>query len=245
MAKKLNQILAIEKQVKTKSYGLLTELHKTTQKHDLTDGFTKTYQPVKDDGTKLPSESKKVQINADDVFKEVAKSLTELFDVTAAKDWANCSAKADVTVDNIVLVKDAPSTYLLFLKKQLTDMEAFISKFVELKPDVNWSVDGASGLNKSDAITTHRTEKLQESIVMYPATPEHPAQTQMITKDVLVGHWTTTYFSGALSKPRKTQLIERVQKLLKAVKEALESANMAQAPDQTIGESFFNYLFAP
>lgn len=242
--KKLNQVLAIEKGIKTKSYAKLSDLHKVTQKHDLTDGFTKTYQPLREDGNKLPSESKKVQVSADDVFKEIGAAFTELFNVTAQKDWANQTAKADLIVDGKVLIKDCPPTYLLFLKKQLTDLETFIGKFVELKPDTNWSVDGASGLNKSDPVTTHRTEKVLEPIVKYAATPEHPAQTEMITRDIIVGHWTTTYFSGALSKTRKTQLSERIQRLLNAVKEALEIANMTSAAESTAGNAFFDYLFA-
>lgn len=242
--RKLNQVLAIEKGIKTKAYSRLSELHKITQKHELTDGFTKTYQPLREDGNRLPGESKKVQIDADAVFKEITGLFVELFNVTAQKDAANQSAKADLIVDGQVLIKDCPPTYLLFLKKQLTDLDAFISKFVELKPDVNWVLDGATGLHKSEPVTTHRTEKVQEAIVKYPATPEHPAQTEMTTRDTIVGHWTTTYFSGALPKIRKNQLVERIQKLLNAVKEALETANMAPAAESTAGNAFFSYLFA-
>lgn len=244
LMKKLNQVLAIEKGVKTKAYARLSELHKTTQKNDLTDGFTKTYQPLREDGNKLPGESKKVQLDADAVFKEITTTFVELFNVTAQKDWANQHARADVVVDGKVLIKDAPPTYLLFLKKQLTDLETFVAKFVELKPDIDWTVDGATGLHKSLPVTTHRTEKVQEPIVKYAATPEHPAQTEMITRDVIVGHWTTTHFSGALSKTRKNQLSDRIQKMLKAVKEALEIANMSTAADSTVGNAFFDYLFA-
>lgn len=244
MTRRLNQVLAIEKGVKTRAYALLSDLHKTTQKHDLTDGFTKTYQPVKEDGAKLPSENKKVQVNSDNVFKEVTKSFIELFDVTATKDWANCTAVADVVVDGKVLLKAAPATYLLFMKKQLTDFEAFIGKFVELKPEIDWSEDPITGLYKSTPVVTHKTEKVQEPLVMHEPTKEHPAQTQLITKDVLAGHWNTIHFSGALPRPRKMELLDRVQKSLKAVKEALEQANQVAAADQTVGTAFFDYLFA-
>lgn len=49
-----------------------------------------------------------------------------LFDVTATKDWANCEARADVTVDGWVLVSAVPVSCLLFLEKRLTDIYAFV-----------------------------------------------------------------------------------------------------------------------
>ena len=41
---KLNQIIAIEKGIKSRVYGDLTELNKAIQKPDLFNGFQKTYQ---------------------------------------------------------------------------------------------------------------------------------------------------------------------------------------------------------
>lgn len=244
MTKRLNQVIAIEKSVKTRAYALLTDLHKTTQKHDLTDGFAKAYQPIKDDGVKLPSENKRAQVSADDVFKQVSKAFIELFDVTATKDYTNCVATADVIIDGKVLMKAAPATYLMFVRKQLTDFEAFVGKFVELKNDIEWNMDSITGLYKSSPVVTHKTEKVQEPLTLHEPTKEHPAQTQLITKDMLVGHWTTVHYSGALPRTRKIELLDRIHKALNAVKEALETANQAVASEQAIGKDFFDYLFA-
>lgn len=244
MTKKLNQVLAIEKSIKTRVYNQITEYHKATQKSDLLEGFQKTYQPLREDAVGQPPQSKNVQFNATEVFKDVQKSLSELFNVTASKDWSNCSAKADIAVDGKTLVTGAPATYLLFLDKQLTDLNTFVSKFSELDPSVDWQVDSAHGLWKSGVIETQRTEKVQEGITLAPPTKEHPAQTQLITKDVVVGKWVSTRFSGAMPKTRKVQLVERIQKLHSAVKEALEEANTATAVEQNTADSIFGYLFA-
>ena len=61
---KLNQIIAIEKGVKARVYGELTELHKAVQKPELFNGFSKTYQKKDDDGEDLPAEKKRVQYAA-------------------------------------------------------------------------------------------------------------------------------------------------------------------------------------
>src|SRR5688572_21367358 len=129
---KLNQILAIEKGIKTRVYAEFTELHQATQKPALMNGFHKAYQARDEDGETYPSENQKVQHNAHEVLERVARSLTELFDITATKDWANCSARADVMIDGRTLLEGVPATHLLFLEKQLTDLATFVTKMAEL-----------------------------------------------------------------------------------------------------------------
>lgn len=242
---KLNQILAIEKGIKTRVYSEFTELHHATQKPALMNGFSKTYQPRDEDGETYPAEAQKVQHEHAAVLERVTSLLTELFDITATKDWANCAAKADVVVDGRVLVKDCPATYLLFLEKQLSDLTAFVQKMAELDPSSDWNVDPGTGLFKTDPIAAQRTKKVQRPIVLYDATEHHPAQTQLITEDVVVGQWVTIKYSGALPAPRKKQLLARIEKLSNAVKYAREQANGIDAPDQKIGRAVLDYLLGP
>jgi hypothetical protein len=240
---KLNQILAIEKGVKTRVYADFTDLHNATQKPALMNGFTKTYQPRDEDGETYPPESQKVQYEHQSVFDRVATGLTELFDITATKDWANCSARADVVIEGRVLLKDVPATYLLFLEKQLSDLTAFVQKMAELDPASDWNVDPGTGLFKTDPTATQRTKKVQRAIVLYDATEHHPAQTQLITEDVVVGQWVTTKLSGALPAPRKKALLARIEKLNHAVKYAREQANGGDVTEQKAGAAVFDYLF--
>ena len=39
--------------------------------------------------------------------------MTEIFDLTARKDWSNCIARGDIVVDSVPLLVDVPVTYLL------------------------------------------------------------------------------------------------------------------------------------
>lgn len=241
---KLNQIIAIEKGVKSRVYGEITELHKSSQKPDLFNGFVKTYRKRDEEGEDYPPERKKVQLDASELLTRVAGLLTELFDVTASKDWANCHAVADVEVDGKVLIQGAPTPHLLFLEKQISDLHTFVAKLPVLDEADDWSKDENSGLFKTSAIPTHRTKKVQKPIVLYEATKEHPAQTQLITEDITVGYWDTIRHSGALPAPRKQQLLERIEKLAKAVKYAREQANAAEAPPKNIGKPIFDYLLS-
>jgi len=238
----LNQIVAIEKGVKSRTYSEVSDLHKRSQKSDPYQGFTKKFRKKDEDGEDYPPENKKVLLVAEDVLKSVAKAQTELFDVTATKDFANCDAKADVVVDGQTLIESAPITYLLFLEKQLVDMRTFIDKLPTLDPNEDWTADPNSNLCKTDKITTHKTKKVQRAIVLYDATEHHPAQTQLVTEDVIVGWWDTIKMSGAIPVPRKQQLLDRVDRLIKAVKFAREKANSKEVDHQYVGEGLFAYL---
>ena len=241
---KLNQILAIEKGTKSRIYGEITQMHHLLQKPSQLNGFSKTYQKKDEDGDDYPPEKQKVQTVASDMLKHAGKLLTELFDVTATKDWANTEAKADLVVDGETLLEQVPATYLLFLEKQLTDLKTFVGKIPTLDSGEDWSYDESSNLYKTEPTRTVRTKKVQRAIVLYQATKEHPAQTQLISEDVAVGDWITVKHSGALPAPRRDELLERVERLLNAARFARETANATEATRREVGRKIFDYLFA-
>lgn len=198
---KLNQIIAVEKGVKAKAHQDLTAAHHGLQKPALLVGISRTYQAKDEEGEQLPPESTRVQVQAEDVLRDTAKSLTRLFDVTATKDWANCEARADVTVDGRVLVAAVPVSYLLFLEKQLTDLNTFVRKLPVLDASEAWSQDPSTDAWKTEAVRTLRTKKVPRNHVKAEATEKHPAQVEVYYEDIPVGYWTTTKFSGALLLP--------------------------------------------
>jgi hypothetical protein len=240
---KLNQVIAIEKGVKSRVNSETTEVYKKVQKADLFNGFSKTYQPKEDEGETLPPESQRVQEQVEDLLKQIAKGKSELFDVSAQRDYANMEAKADVVLDGQTLISGAPIPFLLALEKELTDLRTLISKLPVLDPAESWDQDINSGLYRTPETSRSRTAKLQKPLVLYPATDKHPAQTQMITEDMTVGYWKTLKLSGAIPRPRQAELAERVEKLLNAVKYAREEANQMESPRREVGAAMFNYLF--
>jgi hypothetical protein len=240
---KLNQIIAVEKGVKGKSFAELTDAHHQLLKPALLSGIARTYQPKDDEGEQLPPESTKVQVKAEEVIARTSASLTRLFDVTATKDWANCAARADVSVDGAVLLADVPVTYLLFLEKQLTDLHTFVKKLPVLDAAESWIFDASSDSWRTEPVQTYRTKRVPRNHVKAEATEKHPAQVEVYYEDVTIGYWTTVKFSGALPAKRVNELLERVEKLQLAVKFAREEANGTEVADQRVGEAVFGYLF--
>jgi hypothetical protein len=241
---KLHQTTAILKGIKARLYAEVTALHKEAQKPEPYTGLIKTYRKKDEDGEAFTEPGKKVTLQATDVLKKLAKLSTETFDTTAEQDWANTLAKADVIVDGQTILKDVPVTYLLFLEKQVTDIRTFVDKMPTLDENKDWSLDPNSNLYRTEKIESHKTKKVQRAIVKYDATPHHPAQTEMITEDVIIGWWDTTHLSGAMPIPRKEQVLERIDKFLRAVKMAREAANDQDVTERKVGEVVFGYLFA-
>jgi hypothetical protein len=241
---KLNQVLAIEKNRRTQHHAAISELHHATKKATSLNGHHKVFTPKDDDGETFPDDVKRVEVIATSALEQVSKHLTSLFDVTATKDWANCDAKADVIVDDKVFLAQVPVPFLLFLEKELHDLLIFVTEIVELEPGENWTLDANSGLFKSDPVKTQRTKKMQKPIVMYPHSEHHPAQTQLITEDVVIGTWTTTKFSGAISSPERKRLLARISKLEEAVKFAREHANSLEVVERKVGQTVLDYIFS-
>ncbi len=240
---KLNQIIAVEKGIKSKSYAELTEAHHNVQKQALLSGISRTYQPKDEEGEQLPPEATRVQLKAEEILRQTTANLTRLFDVTATKDWANCVAKADVAVDGTTIVRDVPVSYLLFLEKQLSDLTTFVKKLPILDAAETWSHDPSSDTWKTEPVRTLRTKKVPRNHVKAEATEKHPAQVDVYYEDIAIGTWTTTKFSGALPAQRVNELLERVEKLTQAVKFAREEANTFEVADQRVGDAVFAYLF--
>jgi hypothetical protein len=240
---KLNQIIAVEKGVKNKSFADLTDAHHAVQKSAPLAGISRVYQPKDEEGEQLPPESTRVQLHTEDLLRQVAETLTRLFDVTATKDWSNLTARADVKVDEQTIARDVPVTYLLFLEKQLTDLHTFVKKLPVLDAAESWVRDDSTDSWKTEPVRTIRTKKVPRNHVKAEATEKHPAQVDVYYEDVAVGYWTTVKFSGALPAKRVNDLLDRVLKLQTAVKFAREEANNVEVVDQKVGAAVFGYLF--
>lgn len=241
---KLNQIIAIEKGIKSRVYSEFTDINKTAQKSELFNGFSRSYQKKDDDSEDLPPENKKVQHTVPDMLRNASRLLTEIMDITARKDYTNCVAKAAVLVDGKEILPATPVSFLLFLEKQLNDIRAFVSNLPVLDSSEEWIRDVNSGLFKTAATLTHRTKKVIRPIVLVAPTPEHPGQAQLINEDIIAGHWSQVKQSGGFPSPEKEAILERIERLSQAIKQAREAANgtdeAKEAPEA--GNAIFNYI---
>jgi hypothetical protein len=241
---KLNQIIAIEKDVASKSHRMITDAYQNLQKPAPLSGISRSYRPKDEEGEQLPSESTRVQLKGEQIVAETFEAIAALFDITASKDYGNCEAKADVVVDGVTLVRQAPPTFLLFLEKKLVDIQTFIQKLPTLDPSESWDFDPNQDAWATAPVQTTRTKKIPRNHVKAEATDKHPAQVEVFYEDIVVGYWTTIKYSGAFPVSKVNQLLERVEKLRAAVKVAREEANSTQVEAQALGKQIFDYLLS-
>ena len=241
---KLNQINAVVSARKNEAEKAVTELHKVSQKEQLFVGRERTYRPLDEvNGQKLPPESQRVQQRVDDLIRQAREKWTELWNLVLTQDTGNQKARADIVVDGKLILSDVPVTTLLFLDKQVNDLETFVSKLPTPDPAEEWNHDPSTGLLRSKASESLRTSKEPTVIVKYAATKEHPAQTELFTKDVPVGTWTQILYSGSISTDRKNAILARVRKLQDAIKAAKEQANLLEVERQKAGEPILDFVF--
>lgn len=239
----LNQIVAVEKDIKKSCYEDLSTAHQKLQQQKLLFGLSRTYQPFAEDGTRFPSETALVQVRTKEVLDETKTILTRLFDVTATRDWANCEARANVVVDGQTLLEKVPVSHLIFLEKKLVDIHTFVKKLPVLDPSETWVWDGAKNCYRTPERQTIKTSKKPVAFVKAAATKEHPAQVEVLQQDLPEGTWTEIKFSGAFPARLVKELLERVERLQQAVKFAREEANSLKVVNQENGEKIFNFLF--
>lgn len=240
---KLSQIVAVEKGIKSRTTRDVTNAYRLTHIAEPLTGLSRSYKPRDEEGEQLPSEVKRVQHTIAEINAEVERSLVRLFDVTATKDWANTTAKADIVVDGGVLVADVPVPYLLFLEKQLNDLRTYVEQLPVLDPSETWLDDDQPGVYRTEPTQTTRTRKVPRNHILYEATDKHPAQVETYTEDVVIGDYTLIKRSGALRESDRAALVERVDTLQLAVKYAREQANSAEVTDIEVGRTLLSYIF--
>ena len=240
----LNQIIALDKTIKPRVHSTTSELYKKLQKVDLFNGQNREYKPLNDDDKEvLPAESNKVQCTVAENLLQTKKSLADLWDITARREYVNTKATANIVVDDNIILSSVPVGTLLFLEKQLIDLKTTFEHIPTLTLNDDWNFDEKSSLYKTGTIQTHRSKKTPKVIVKFPATTEHPAQTEIFMEDNIVGYWQATKLSGAMSVSDKQKLLVKVEKLINAVKVAREEANSTKEDKVAeISSALFSYI---
>ena len=245
MSETLNQIVALEKGLKSRVDGVVNETYKSIQKHDLFAGVDKSYRALSldDSAEQYPPEVKLVVMTSHKALSILQRSLSELHNVTYRREFTNQKATADVVVDGKTLLSAAPVTFLLYLEKKVVDWRTMVDKLPVLDPAKVWSRDGGQSVYRTAATVQQKTKKKQIPVKLCEATVEHPAQCQLVTEDIVVGHWDTVSLSGAIPESEKDALIERANKLIDAIKKAREKANELEVPAiDDVGQDIFAYL---
>ncbi len=246
---KLHELLAVDGNMKKQADSTRADLMNTFDKKK--NHFierTVTFQPVAEGAIATTEEQLDLQTTVGRELVWIAEHLARSLDVSYQVAVANTFAKADVVLETgEIVLKGVPATSLLELEKRAAEWREFIGAIPTLDPSKGFTLDKNRGADIYVARDTskQRTAKVQEVLTLAQATDKHPAQAQVISKDIVVGSVQTREWSGMLTTAQKGYMIDRVEALARAIKKARARANEAEidAPSYKIGKVLLGYVF--
>ena len=248
---KLHELLAIEKNKLTQWTTLYQETLAKFNKEQLFKGFIKSLKMIKECPENEALEKSGMETR--DVVSTVNETLTYLFehwsayeDVQIKKNTTNQKATASLQVGT-TLIESVPVDELMGLENRLASIHDLFKNIPTLDASRDWqpsSVREGVWMTSRPDVTT-KTEKVVTPVVLYEATKDHPAKVEAVTKDEVVGTYTTISFSSAISSLKKSIMLKRIDDLIVEVKKARMRANSVNVIESSIGQILANYLLEP
>ena len=240
----LNQIIAVEKSAREQYNTAIQSVADRINQEKFFNGLVRTYAPIDDNGESLPDEFQPVALRvSSDILPILYAGVTRLFDIVATKDFGNTTARADVVVGEKVILQDVPVPFLLFLDKELERIDGIVRGLPTLPINDNWQWSEEHNAYQSSTRQTTRTTKAMRNHVKAEATPQHPAQVEVYTEDIVTGYWSTTRLNSAISLQNRNKWRNNIATLLRAVRFARELANTEEIDNRQVGETILDYVF--
>lgn len=240
---KLHELLAVEADLKggaQRSLNQILALFKDGTARLI--GSTKSYKPLYEDGDDFADDVVNLATTVPDELTAFHEAYGAWMDVAFQKEVTNQKARADVIIDDKIVLKNVPATALLNLEAKLAEVRRVYVAIPTNDPAEEWTYNEQTGQWESPVRTTYRTKKERRAVILYEATPEHPAQVEAFNEDVRVGSWTSVIRTGMLSPSEKKRQLNRLDTLLRAVKQARQRANDIDAETRLVGELLFGYI---
>lgn len=248
MGRKLGELLAVEGQLKAQAVKLRGDLHATfSNKRHLFAEVRKVFEPLAEGAEPQVEEESKIQSTVPEELQWLAREWAKAINTSYTVAVGNTTATATVQLeDGTVLLEGVPATALLELQKQMGELQELLGAVPTLDPAKGFVPDGDRGVGyyRAREVRKPRTKKVAKAITLAPATPEHPAQVQLVNVDEPIGMIVEQEWSAMITPARKSQLLSRVEEVRRALKQALHRANAAaEVPGAVnVAEGLFSYV---
>jgi len=245
----LHEILAVDRDLENQAKKIVEETtHDFSKRRELFIGSQKNLTMF-DESRKVEEISgfslRKLETTVPDRLKYTSKFLIKHFDAIAQKEFTNQQAKADLIIGGKTILKDVPATLLLTLETKLVSWRHIFVSIPTLGLGVQWIKDNAIGkgvYRVEEPRLTLKTEKIMDYNIIVPATKEHPAEIREFSKDTPVGQYKEEVWCGMITSADKAELLNRIDKLIKAVKKARARANQEIVVPAEIGSKLWNFI---
>jgi hypothetical protein len=248
---KLHELLAVEGNLANQSNKCRGELLGTFDKKRHHFGEKRvTFTANSEGASAVTEEQSDIQTTVAKEIEWLAGIMAKAVDASHQIDMANTQARADViTEEGQTVLRAVPATSLLQLEKSLKDVHDLLNAVPTLDPAKGFQPDQDRGKHifKARDVHKNRTKKIQRPLELSPATEKHPAQVQLITEDVVVGTILEQEWSSLITPALKSELLDRCDILLRAVKRARARANEIEldVAGNKIGKTLLDFVFQP
>jgi hypothetical protein len=249
---KLHEILAVQGNINGQATKTRTGLMDTfTKKRHLFESKIKTFTPNSEEGgLTTVEEQQDIQSTIIDEIKWLKVHLVKQIDIGYRVDLGNRVAVADIIdEDGVVLLKNVPTTTLLWMEKRAQDWKDLIESIPTLDPAKGFAPDkeAGNGIYRAREVTKIRTKKTKEVITLAKATDKFAEQAQLIDTDKPIGTIVEQERSALITPAMKAILLDNAEKSFRAITRARSKANDYEfdVTNTKIGEALFDYVFKP
>lgn len=251
---KLHELLAVEADLEGRARTIMDETRKVfKEKPALFIGSNRTYSPFTEDGIEYPEENQAMTTTVDEKLTYTNQSIIKYYDALLQKESTNQVAKADLVVDGETLAKDLPATFLLGMESRLRTMRSVYAMIPTLNVSTEWKIDEGKGKGVFSMVNPDekmKTQKTMKSKVLYEAKfpkageggNSQPGVIEKWEEVENVGKYTKNIWCGVFTPARKSELLDRIDLLIRSVKKARQRANSTEVVKSTIGKVLVDFI---
>lgn len=250
---KLHELLAAEK-TRTGSWNAMhaDTLSKFKKSAHFFDGHSRRLQMLDDSPANKTIEAgqledKPVITTVFETLKDALLVFAKAEDLQFQKNLTKHKATATVMWQGKPFLQDVPIDQLLGLESRITKLRELWESIPTQDATRTWTAnpDMGTGVYEATLEETEKTEKQAVPITLAQATKEHPAQVQLISKDVTVGRFSTRRRTGAATAQQKYDALKQIDDLLVEIKSARQRANETSVEDGRLGQKVAELLLEP
>lgn len=247
---KLHEVLAVEGRLGETARRLSDEAVATfTKRKELFDGVRTEDEPGELDAhggvpdMVAATEVRHVQETVAGKLAWVHEALAPYWNALAEKDRANQEARANVEVDGVTVLSDAPATLLLTLEKQLASLRAVVAAAPTRDGSIPWTNTEWPGVAASPRERRVITKKRQRVEKVHPPTEHQPGSHVVFSEDVAIGTRWITKLDGRTTSADKADVLGRIDRLMRAVRASRSRANEVETRPSRDGAALLEWIF--
>lgn len=253
---KLHEILAVEPSHEAASSKLLKETTSTfNSKEQLFKGKVRTLKLFgKDDSNRIEYEALEakdsihqlISATVPENLNYLASVVARYYDVVVQKERTNQEARASVVINGITIMDNVPATFLLGMETKLKSWREVLESIPTMAPGVQW-VDapemGPFIMKIKDPTKDVKTAKTVDHKMLPQPNANIPVTYVPIDVNKNIGEYTEWTSTGMINSADKAALIDRLDTLMKEVKQARMRANDVDLKIVNVGNNIMKYLF--